>query len=167
MAKEFDRKIVLEDGSEYYGYSFGAKQDKVLEAVFNTSCVGYQEIVSDPSYTDQLVVMTYPVIGNYGVCDEDYETKVPTLGALAVRDYNDQPSNFRCTNTLSGVMEEYGISGIYGIDTRKLAPLYFVRCGHAEGGSASPYRVYARLQRRGQKGFHAPQMVFQNGAPEV
>ena len=121
MAKEFDRKIVLEDGSEYYGYSFGAKQDKVLEAVFNTSCVGYQEIVSDPSYTDQLVVMTYPVIGNYGVCDEDYETKVPTLGALAVRDYNDQPSNFRCTNTLSGVMEEYGISGIYGIDTRKLA----------------------------------------------
>lgn len=60
MAKEFDRKIVFEDGSEYYGYSFGARADRVCEAVFNTSPVGYQEIVSDPSYTGQLVAMTYP-----------------------------------------------------------------------------------------------------------
>ncbi len=121
MAKEFDRKIVFEDGSEYYGYSFGARADRVCEAVFNTSPVGYQEIVSDPSYTGQLVAMTYPVVGSCGVCDEDYETKIPALGALAVRDYNDQPSNFRCTKTLSAMMEEYGIPGIYGIDTRKLA----------------------------------------------
>lgn len=120
MAKEFDRKLVFEDGAEYYGYAFGASATKVCEAVFNTSPVGYQEIVTDPTYTDQLVVMTYPVIGNCGICDEDDETKIPNIGALAVRDYNDLPSNFRSTRTLAGVMEEFGIPGIYGIDTRKL-----------------------------------------------
>ncbi len=120
MAKEFDRKLVFEDGSEYYGYAFGAAGTKVCEAMFNTSPVGYQEIVTDPTYTDQLVVMTYPVIGNCGICDEDDETKIPNLGALAVRDYNDIPSNFRSTRTLAGVMEEFGIPGICGIDTRKL-----------------------------------------------
>ena len=67
--KTIDRKIVLEDGSEYYGYGFGSRVDRVCEIVFNTSMVGYQEIVSDPSYTDQMVVMTYPLIGNYGITD--------------------------------------------------------------------------------------------------
>ena len=120
MAMGFDRKIVLEDGQEYYGYSFGDSDDKVCEIVFNTSMVGYQEIVSDPSYTYQAVVMTYPLIGNYGMTDEDYETKTPTIGALIVREYNDYPSNFRCTATLSEIMKTYGIPGIYGVDTRML-----------------------------------------------
>lgn len=120
MDKKMNRKIILEDGSEYLGYGFGADCDRVCEIVFNTSMVGYQEIVSDPSYTYQLVVMTYPLIGNYGITDEDYETKTPTIGGLAVREYNDLPSNFRYTKTLSEVMEEYQIPGIYGIDTRKL-----------------------------------------------
>ena len=120
MAK-LDRKIVLEDGSEYPGTGFGAPGDRVCEIVFNTSMVGYQEIVSDPSYTCQMVVMTYPLIGNYGVADEDYETRVPTIGALAVREYNDFPSNFRYTKTLGEVLDEYRIPGISGIDTRKLA----------------------------------------------
>ena len=120
MAMGFDRKIVLEDGQEYYGYSFGDSDDKVCEIVFNTSMVGYQEIVSDPSYTYQAVVMTYPLIGNYGMTDEDYETKTPTIGALVVREYNDFPSNFRCTATLSEIMKTYGIPGIYGVDTRML-----------------------------------------------
>ena len=120
MAMGFDRKIVLEDGQEYYGYSFGDSDDKVCEIVFNTSMVGYQEIVSDPSYTYQAVVMTYPLIGNYGMADEDYETKTPTIGALVVREYNDYPSNFRCTATLSEIMKTYGIPGIYGVDTRML-----------------------------------------------
>lgn len=118
--KKLDRKLVLEDGSEYYGYAFGAAGDRVCEIVFNTSMVGYQEIVSDPSYTDQLVVMTYPLIGNYGVTDEDFECKNPSLGALAVCDYNDMPSNFRYTRTLSELLEENGIPAISGIDTRKL-----------------------------------------------
>lgn len=120
MDKKMNRKIILEDGSEYSGFGFGADCDRVCEIVFNTSMVGYQEIVSDPSYTYQLVVMTYPLIGNYGITDEDYETKTPTIGGLAVREYNDLPSNFRYTKTLSEVMEEYQIPGIYGIDTRKL-----------------------------------------------
>lgn len=120
MVKDFNRKIILEDGQEYYGYGFGAHNEKVCEIVFNTSMVGYQEILSDPSYTYQAVVMTYPLIGNYGMADDDYERDTPTLGALVVREYNDEPSNFRSTATLSEVMKKFSIPGIYGIDTRKL-----------------------------------------------
>ena len=120
MVKEFNRKIILEDGQEYYGYGFGASEEKVCEIVFNTSMVGYQEILSDPSYTYQAVVMTYPLIGNYGMADDDYERDTPTLGALIVREYNDEPSNFRSSATLSEVMEKFGIPGIFGVDTRKL-----------------------------------------------
>ena len=135
--KIFDRKIILEDGSEYLGYGFGSTNDRVCEIVFNTSMVGYQEIVSDPSYTYQMVVMTYPLIGNYGITDEDYESKNLTIGGLIVRDYNDMPSNFRYTKTLSEVMEESGIPGIYGVDTREItrsirfAPRLDLRRRHA------------------------------------
>lgn len=121
MDRKYDRKIVLEDGSVYYGYGFGSMEDKICEIVFNTSMVGYQEIVSDPSYTYQMVVMTYPLIGNYGITDDDFETKTPTIGALVVRDYNDMPSNFRYTKTLNELLSENNIPGIYGVDTRKLA----------------------------------------------
>ena len=117
---DFDKKIILEDGQEYYGYSFGSTENAVCEIVFNTSMVGYQEILSDPSYTDQAVVMTYPLIGNYGMAEEDYETDTPTIGALIVREYNDEPSNFRSKKTLGQVMKTYSIPGVYGIDTRKL-----------------------------------------------
>lgn len=118
--KRFDRKLILEDGSEYLGYSFGSLEDRVLEIVFNTSMAGYQEIVSDPSYTYQAVVMTYPLIGNYGITDDDFESKNITIGGIIVRDYNDMPSNFRYTKTLSELLEENGIPGISGVDTRKL-----------------------------------------------
>ena len=87
--REFDRKLVLEDGSVYCGYSFGAPGQRVCEAVFNTSMTGYQELVSDPSYTDQFVVMTYPLIGNYGITDDDFESRALSIGGLIVRDYND------------------------------------------------------------------------------
>lgn len=120
MIQDFNRKIILEDGQEYCGYGFGAREEKVCEIVFNTSMVGYQEILSDPSYTYQAVVMTYPLIGNYGMAEEDYERDTPTTGALIVREYNDEPSNFRSAATLSEVMERFGIPGIYGVDTRKL-----------------------------------------------
>ena len=120
MTNEFNRKIVLEDGSEYYGSGFGGGVPRVCELVFNTSMVGYQEIVSDPSYTDQIVVMTYPLIGNYGTADDDFETKTPTIGGLIVREYNDNPSNFRYTKTLSEILEENHIPAIEGLDTRLL-----------------------------------------------
>lgn len=117
---DFNKKIVLEDGEEYLGYGFGADVENICEIVFNTSMVGYQEIVSDSSYANQMVVMTYPLIGNYGITDEDYETKQPVIGGLIVREYNDLPSNFRYTKTLAEYLEENNIPGIYGLDTRKL-----------------------------------------------
>ena len=119
-APQVKRKIVLEDGSEYVGYGFGSLEPKKVEIVFNTSMVGYQEIISDPSYTYQAVVMTYPLIGNYGMCEEDYETEVPTISGLIVREYCDSPSNFRSTASLGEIMKKYGIVGVAGIDTRKL-----------------------------------------------
>ncbi len=120
MMMDYNRKLILEDGEEYYGFAFGNPGDKVLEIVFNTSMVGYQEILSDPSYTDQAVVMTYPLIGNYGMAADDYETHIPTIGALIVREYNDEPSNFRSERSLDDVMRQYHIPGIWGVDTRKL-----------------------------------------------
>lgn len=115
-----NRKIILENGIEMIGKGFGAHIDAICEIVFNTSMVGYQEIMSDPSYTDQIVVMTYPLIGNYGVTDEDYESKNYSIGGFIVREYNDKPSNFRYTKTFSQVLEENNIPGICQIDTRKL-----------------------------------------------
>lgn len=120
MNQPKNKKLVLENGTVYSGEGFGFDGEGVFELVFNTSMVGYQEILSDPSYTDQGVVMTYPLIGNYGTADEDFESKVPTIGAMIVRSYNDFPSNFRYTQTLGEVMEEYKIPGISGIDTRAL-----------------------------------------------
>lgn len=118
--KEKNRKIILEDGSQYCGYGFGSEKDCVCEVVFNTSPVGYQEIISDPSYTYQAVVMTYPLIGNYGITDDDFESKIISVSGLIVRDYNDMPSNFRYTKTLGEVLSENNVSGIWGVDTRKL-----------------------------------------------
>ena len=117
---KYNRKIVLEGGEEYYGYAFGPVIDKVCEIVFNTSMSGYQEILSDPSYTGQAVVMTYPLIGNYGMASEDYETTIPSAGALIVKEYNDAPSCWRSEKTLEAVMEKYRIPGICGVDTRRL-----------------------------------------------
>ncbi len=114
------RKLILEDGQEFTGDGFGAAGDRVCEIVFNTSMVGYQEILSDPSYTDQAVVMTYPLIGNYGMAADDYETERPSIGAMIVREYNDLPSSFRSMETLDAVMKRFGIPGIHGIDTRML-----------------------------------------------
>ncbi len=121
MNRHYNRKIILEDGGEFYGYSFGTDRETIAEIVFNTSMVGYQEILSDPSYTGQAVVMTYPLIGNYGICADDFETKTPTITAMIVREYNDEPSNFRTAETLRDVMLRFGIVGLAGVDTRALA----------------------------------------------
>ena len=115
---EHNKKLVFENRREFAGVGFGADVETVQEVVFNTSMVGYQEIMSDPSYCGQIVCMTYPLIGNYGLADEDYETKTPRIGGFIVREYNDAPSNFRYTKTLSQELEENGIPGISGVDTR-------------------------------------------------
>ena len=120
MANEVRKKIVFQDGSEFVGYGFGEDTERVCEIVFNTAMAGYQEMISDPSFANKIVVMTYPLIGNYGVADEDFEAKASSLGGLVVREYNDMPSNFRYTKTLSEYLEENNIPGIYGLDTRRL-----------------------------------------------
>ncbi len=117
---EYDRKLVLEDGSEYPGIGFGAEKDVVCEVVFNTSMAGYQEILSDPSYTDQGVVMSYPLIGNYGITGEDDESRIIAPSAFIVRDINENPSNFRSVETVGELLADSGVPGICGVDTRKL-----------------------------------------------
>ena len=115
-----DRQLILEDGSTYPGMGFGSRKNVVCEIVFNTSCAGYQEILSDPSYTNQAVVMTYPLIGNYGLADEDYESRLIAPGAMIVRDLCENPSNFRSTRSMRDLFEEKGIPGLFGVDTRRL-----------------------------------------------
>ena len=117
------RKIIFEDGTVCWGRGFGADVERVCELVFNTSMVGYQEIMSDPSYADQAVCMTYPLIGNYGMADDDYESCAPALGALLVRQCCEDPSNFRSADALDAVMRRYGIPGIEGVDTRMITRL--------------------------------------------
>ncbi len=118
--KPFTKKLVLENGKEFPGYGFGANRTAVCEIVFNTSMVGYQEIVSDPTYTEQIVVMTYPLMGNYGFADEDYESKFPSMGGMVVRECCEAPSNFRYTKTLNEAFEELDVPGISGVDTRMI-----------------------------------------------
>ena len=120
IPSEYNKKLILEDGSEYYGAGFGCLEERMFEIVFNTSPVGYQEILSDPSYTDQGVVMAYPLIGNYGIAAEDFETRVPSIGALIVREYSPEPSNYRSIMPLEDMMLQYDIAGLSGVDTRKL-----------------------------------------------
>lgn len=114
------RKLVLENGLVFEGEGFGSSLERVSELVFNTSVVGYQEILSDPASFNQMVCMTYPVIGSYGLTDEDYESKGITVSGVIVREYNDEPSNFRYTHKLGEVMDEQDVAGISEIDTREL-----------------------------------------------
>lgn len=115
-----NRKLVLENGIVFEGVGFGSQNEAVAELVFNTAVVGYQEIISDPANCSKIVCMTYPLIGNYGLTDEDYESKHICTKGLVVREYNEIPSNFRYTHTLGEVLEENNISGISGVDTRSL-----------------------------------------------
>lgn len=112
--------LVLEDGTWFEGYSFGAKKSKLGEIVFNTGMTGYQEILSDPSYCEQIITMTYPLIGNYGINLDDFEALEPHIAGMVVREISPLASNWRQTTTLHELLEEKGIPGIYGIDTRKL-----------------------------------------------
>ena len=120
MIKAYDRKLILEDGQEYLGYSFGAEGERICEIVFNTSMTGYQEILTDPSYTGQAVVMTYPLIGIYGMTREDSESDGAGADGLIVREYEDGMYNFRGFQTADAQMKAQGIVGIAGIDTRAL-----------------------------------------------
>ncbi len=112
--------LALEDGTVYYGYAFGYTGKSVGEVVFNTSMTGYQEILTDPSYNGQIVTMTYPHIGNYGVSVYDMESNQPYARGFIVREFSRSKSNFRANQDLQSFMEQYKIVGIEGIDTRAL-----------------------------------------------
>ena len=113
-------KLVLKDGRQLYGTCFGYPKKTIAELVFNTSMVGYQEIATDPSYKDQIVVMTYPIIGSYGINEEDNESKAVRLSGIICKEYNDMPSNYRFTKTLNELLEESNVPLLQGIDTRYL-----------------------------------------------
>jgi carbamoyl-phosphate synthase small subunit len=113
-------KLGLEDGTVYTGRAFGAAGETTGEVVFNTSMTGYQEVLTDPSYKGQIVTMTYPLIGNYGVTSEDAESASPRVAGFIVRENAVQPSNFRSQSDLSSYLAKHGIIGIEGIDTRSL-----------------------------------------------
>jgi len=110
--------LLLEDGSVWWGQAFAGSGEAVGEVVFNTGLTGYQEVLTDPSYKDQIVVMTYPMIGNYGTNDEDMESAGIYLEGFIVKEYHGRPSNWRSKRTLKDFLEAWGKIGIEGIDTR-------------------------------------------------
>ena len=112
--------LVLEDGSVYEGHSFGAETTAYGEVVFSTSMTGYQEMLTDPSYAGQILVPTYPLIGNYGINESDFESRQIQVRGFAVREYCPQPSHWQSTRTLHEFLLAYGIPAISGIDTRAL-----------------------------------------------
>lgn len=114
------KKLILETGEVFHGEGFGANWETDGEVVFNTGMTGYQELISDPSYCGQIVCMTYPLIGNYGVNRDDFESIEPAIKGLIVRELCDFPSNFRSQMTIDELFKKKNLSGIQGIDTRKL-----------------------------------------------
>ena len=112
--------LVLEDGSVFPGYAFAGAGEVLGEVVFNTGMTGYQEILTDPSYKSQIVTMTYPLIGNTGINDEDMESAGIYLEGFIVREYQDAPSNWRSRRTLKAFLESRGTLGVEGLDTRAL-----------------------------------------------
>lgn len=115
--------LILEDGTVFEGTHFGAEREMISEIVFNTSMTGYLEVLTDPSYAGQAVTMTYPLIGNYGVCRSDMESERAWPDGFIVREMARMPSNFRSEETVQHFLEEFGIPGISGIDTRALTKL--------------------------------------------
>ena len=115
--------LILEDGNVFTGESIGAQKEMISEIVFNTGMTGYLEVLTDPSYAGQSVVMTYPLIGNYGICYEDMESHKPWVDAFIVRELSRIPSNFRNEESIQSFLKRNDIPGIAGIDTRALVKL--------------------------------------------
>src|SRR5580692_7738049 len=141
--------LALEDGSIFHGEGFGAKASAVGEVCFNTSMTGYQEILTDPSYKGQIVTMTYPLIGNYGVNPADVESWRPHVAGFVIRELSPVASSWRSQSTLADYLEKNGIPGLQGIDTRALTKKLRVRGalnGFISTEDISPEEAVARAK---------------------
>ncbi|HHW45088.1 MAG TPA: glutamine-hydrolyzing carbamoyl-phosphate synthase small subunit [Desulfotomaculum sp.] len=155
--------LALEDGTVYTGRAFGARGESWGEVVFNTGMTGYQEILTDPSYCGQIVVMTYPLIGNYGINREDFEAKRSFVRGFVVREECDRPSNWRSSYRLSDFLAREGVVGISGIDTRALTR-HLRNRGTMRGVLSTGCGDPALLV---EKARHCPQLTGQELVPEV
>jgi carbamoyl-phosphate synthase small subunit len=156
-------KLALEDGTVYTGRSFGAAGEKFGDVVFNTSMTGYQEVLTDPSYKGQIVTMTYPLIGNYGINREDTESQKPQVEGFVIRELSRVASNFRSDSNLQDYLAQYGILGIEGIDTRALVKRLRVR-GCMTGVLSTTDLDDAALVHKAR---HAPGIVGRDLVKEV
>ncbi len=156
-------KLALADGTVYAGTAFGATGEVYGEVCFNTSMTGYQEILTDPSYCGQIVAMTYPLIGNYGVNSEDTESRGLFLRGFVVRELCRQPSNFRSNDTLDAYLRKNNVIGIEGIDTRSLVRRLRIR-GAMTGVLSTTDLDDASLVRKAQE---SPALVGQDLVQEV
>ena len=120
LNKERSALLVLEDGSVFEGFAFAGSGETMGEVVFNTGMTGYQEVITDPSYKGQIVTMTYPLVGNYGINEEDMESAGIHLEGFIVKEYQPNPSNWRMRQSLKSFLEDQGKIGLEGIDTRAL-----------------------------------------------
>lgn len=155
--------LALADGRVFYGKAFGAPGEITGEVVFNTSMTGYQEILTDPSYAGEIVTMTYPLIGNYGINLEDVESIRPHLAAFVVKECSDFPSNWRSTMSLDAYLKENGIVGIQGVDTRAL--VRHIRDKGAQTGIVSS--IDLDPERLVEKARSAPSIVGRDLVKEV
>ncbi len=155
--------LALEDGTVFTGESFGATGHRFGEVVFNTSMTGYQEILTDPSYCGQIVTMTYPLIGNYGVNKDDFESRGPSVRGFVVKELCSRPSNWRSAEDLETFLDKHGIIGIQGIDTRALTRRlrnHGTMRGIIATGEVDPRELIAEARR-------APQLSGQQLVPVV
>ncbi|MEL7409318.1 MAG: carbamoyl phosphate synthase small subunit, partial [Cyanobacteria bacterium J06558_2] len=155
--------LVLADGTTYHGWSFGAVGTAVGEVVFNTGMTGYQEVLTDPSYSGQIITFTYPELGNTGVNPTDEESGRVQAKAVIARNITDRPSNWRSTQSLPNYLIENNVPGIYGIDTRSLTRKLRTY-GAINGGISSEILSPERLLNLVRK---APSMAGLNLVPEV
>lgn len=164
MINKKDKAIlVLQDGTHFEGFSFGYLRDGAGEVVFNTSIVGYQEILTDPSYKGQIVTMTYPMIGNYGINPVDVESPAPQVEGFIVKEYSAKYSNFRARGSLGDYLKKFKIPAMEGIDTRALVR-HLRTCGAMPGLIATQDFDLKRLKKRAKE---LPSMEGQDLVKEV
>jgi carbamoyl-phosphate synthase small subunit len=155
--------LVLADGTTYRGWSFGATGTAIGEVVFNTGMTGYQEVLTDPSYCGQIVIFTYPELGNTGVNPEDEESERPQVQGAIARNICHKPSNWRSTQSLPDYLKQHQVPGIYGIDTRALTRKIRM-FGAMNGGISTSILDEAELLEKVQA---APSMKGLNLVPQV